>query len=162
MLLDALVLAMLYTMRVIAGGIATGIAISSWTLGYTSFLFLSLALMKRYSEIAVRSAGTEKGPLPGRGYWQEDLAIIGNIGVSSGLLSALLLALYLRSPEVEVLYRRPAFLLPLCIIHVYWISRAWVLTSRLLMHDDPIVFALKDRVTHKLILLGAVIAYLAT
>ncbi len=159
---DALVLAMLYTVRVIAGGVATGIAISSWTLGYTSFLFLSLALMKRYSEIAARNSELEGVAIPGRGYWQQDLAIIGNIGVSSGLLSALLLALYLRSPEVEILYRRPAFLLPLCIIHVYWISRAWVLTNRRLMHDDPIVFALRDRVTHKLILLGAVIAFLAT
>lgn len=162
LLVDALVLAMLYTVRVIAGGVATGITISSWTLGYTSFLFLSLALMKRYSEISVRSAELRGAPLPGRGYEQQDLAIIGNIGVSSGLLSALLMALYLRSPEVEILYRRPAFLLPLCIIHVYWISRAWVLTNRHLMHDDPIVFALKDHVTHKLILLGAIIAYFAT
>ena len=162
LLVDALVLAMLYTVRVIAGGVATGITISSWTLGYTSFLFLSLALMKRYSEISVRSAELKGAPLPGRGYEQQDLAIIGNIGVSSGLLSALLMALYLRSPEVEILYRRPAFLLPLCIIHVYWISRAWVLTNRHLMHDDPIVFALKDHVTHKLILMGAIIAYFAT
>jgi 4-hydroxybenzoate polyprenyltransferase len=159
---DALVLCMLYTIRVIAGGVATGIAISSWTLGYTSFLFLSLALMKRYSEIAARNPELDGIAIPGRGYWQQDLSIIGNIGVSSGLMSALLLALYLHSPEVEILYRRPAFLLPLCIIHVYWISRAWVLTHRRLMHDDPIVFALRDRVTHKLILIGTVIAYLAT
>ena len=161
-LVDALVLGLLYTIRVIAGGVATGITISSWTLGYTSFLFLSLALMKRYSEISQRAPDAKGTTLPGRAYELQDLPIIGNIGVSSGLLSALLMALYLRSPEVEILYRRPAFLLPLCIIHVYWISRAWVLTNRHLMHDDPIVFALKDHVTHKLFILAAIIAYLAT
>jgi len=118
--------------------------------------------MKRYSEISVRSGELKGAPLPGRGYEQQDLAIIGNIGVSSGLLSALFDGAHLRSPEVEILYRRPALLLPLCIIHVYWISRAWVLTNRHLMHDDPIVFALKDHVTHKLILIGAIIAYFAT
>jgi len=161
-LVDAFTLGMLYTVRVIAGGIATGITISSWTLGYTSFLFLSLALMKRYSEISQRAPDARGATLPGRAYELQDLSIIGNIGISSGLVSALMMALYLRSPEVEVLYRRPAFLLPLCIIHVYWISRAWVLTNRHLMHDDPIVFALKDRVTHKLFILAAIIAYLAT
>lgn len=161
-LVDAFVLGLLYTARVIAGGVATGITISSWTLGYTSFLFLSLALMKRYSEISQRAPDSKGTTLPGRGYELQDLSIIGNIGISSGLLSALLMALYLRSPEVMVLYRRPAFLLPLCIIHVFWISRAWLLTNRHLMHDDPIVFALKDHVTHKLLVLAAIIGYFAT
>jgi 4-hydroxybenzoate polyprenyltransferase len=161
-LVDAFVLGLLYTARVIAGGVATGITISSWTLGYTSFLFLSLALMKRYSEISQRAPDAKGTTLPGRGYELQDLSIIGNIGISSGLLSALLMALYLRSPEVMVLYRRPAFLLPLCIIHVFWISRAWLLTNRHLMHDDPIVFALKDHVTHKLLVLAAIIGYFAT
>ncbi|MGA3294920.1 MAG: UbiA family prenyltransferase [Candidatus Acidiferrales bacterium] len=161
-LVDAFVLGLLYTVRVIGGGVATGIPISSWTLGYTSFLFLSLALMKRYSEMSQRAPDAKGATLPGRAYELQDLSIIGNIGISSGLMSALLMALYLRSPEVEVLYRRPAFLLPLCIIHVYWISRAWLLTNRHLMHDDPIVFALKDGVTHKLFLLAAIIAYFAT
>jgi 4-hydroxybenzoate polyprenyltransferase len=161
-LIDAFILALLYTARVIAGGVATHISISSWTLGYTSFLFLSLALMKRYSEISQCAPDTKGITLPGRAYELQDLSIIGNIGISSGLLSALLMALYLRSSEVEVLYRHPAYLLPLCIIHVYWISRAWLLANRHLMHDDPIVFALKDRVTYMLLALAALIGYLAT
>jgi 4-hydroxybenzoate polyprenyltransferase/phosphoserine phosphatase len=161
-LVDAFVLGLLYTVRVLAGGVATGIPISSWTLGYTSFLFLSLALMKRYSEMSQRASDVKGATLPGRAYELQDLSIIGNIGIASGMMSALLMALYLRSPEVEVLYRRPALLLPLCIIHVYWISRAWLLTNRQLMHDDPILFALKDRVTHKLLVIAAIIAYFAT
>lgn len=161
LLVDVFALASLYTIRVIAGGVATGIPISSWTLGYTSFLFLSLALMKRYSELAAYEPKTHEERIPGRAYQRDDLPIIGAIGIASGSVAALLMALYLRSPEVEMLYRRPMLLLPLCIAHMYWICRAWIFTHRQAMHDDPIVFALKDHVTRKLLIMAGISALLA-
>lgn len=162
LLIDTLILTGLYILRVIAGGLATEIHLSSWTLGYTSFLFLSLALMKRYSEMLLRSEGAQNGRIPGRAYELRDLPILGGIGIGAGLTAAIMMALYLCSPEVANLYSRPEVLWPVCMIHVYWITRAWILTNRSAMHDDPVVFALRDHVTRKLCLVAAALLIIAS
>jgi 4-hydroxybenzoate polyprenyltransferase len=162
LLVDIITLAGLYTIRVFAGGLATGIVISYWTMGYTSLLFLSLALMKRYSELLLpRGETLQSMYIPGRSYAPEDRPILANVGLSCGILAAVLLALYLRSPEVELLYRRPGMLMPLCILHIYWVARAWIIANRQKMNADPIVFALRDHVTRKLAVAAAIIVFLA-
>ena len=142
--LDVVMLAGFYTVRLLFGGAAMQIAISVWTLAFSMFLFLSLALVKRSAELRLSGArGVTE--LRGRGYNTADAAQIASLGSSSGYLSVLVFILYVNSPEVLLVYSRPVFLWLVCPVLLYWIGRLWVLTSRGAMHDDPIVFALKDR-----------------
>jgi len=142
-LLDVIVLAQLYTVRVYGGGAATGVAPSHWLLTFSLFLFLSLALVKRFTELRLMSQaeGTE---LHGRGYWVTDLEHISSIGTASGLLAVLVLALYISSKEVLLLYAHADVLWLVCPVMLYWISRVWMLAYRNRMDDDPVVFAVKD------------------
>jgi 4-hydroxybenzoate polyprenyltransferase len=141
--LDVLLLAAFYTLRVLAGLAATQVRFSTWFLAFSMFLFLSLAFVKRYAELArVReSAGTV---VPRRGYVSSDGEWMASFGAASGYLSVLVLALYINSDEVVALYRRPLALWLLCPLLLYWISRIWLLAHRGRMHDDPIVAALRD------------------
>ena len=142
-LLDALVLACLYTLRIAAGAATASVPLSFWMLLFSIFLFLSLAFVKRYAELdAVRTRGQLQSA--GRGYEVKDLPILQSLGCSSGYLSVLVLALYVNSPDVEALYRRPTIIWALCVLLLFWISRVWMATQRGAMHDDPVVFALKD------------------
>jgi 4-hydroxybenzoate polyprenyltransferase len=143
-LLDVVTLALLYGLRVLAGGAAAGIPLSYWLLVFCLFNFLSLAFIKRYTELITTSAES----LAGRGYETRDAPIVSQMGIASGYLAALVLALYVASPAVTQLYRRPSFLWPLCIAYAYWISRAWLLTHRGRMRDDPVVFALRDPMSY--------------
>ncbi len=145
-LLDAMALAGLYTLRIIAGAAATAIPLSFWLLLFSVFLFLSLALAKRYAELdelrrqhRLRAAG--------RGYQTDDLPILRSMGTASGYLCVLVLALYINSPEVGALYHRPRVIWLLCIVMLYWISRLWVVAQRGKLHDDPVIYALTDRVS---------------
>ncbi|CAG2140162.1 hypothetical protein LMG31506_02202 [Cupriavidus yeoncheonensis] len=158
---DVVVLAALYTIRIVAGAMAVGVVLSFWLLMFSLALFFSLALVKRYAELKVmqREGRLESA---GRGYRLEDLAIVENLGTAAGYLSVVVLALYINSPAVEMLYRRPQFIWGLCMLLLYWISRVWVLAHRGMMHDDPVVFALKDRASLAIVLCGAVTVYLAT
>ncbi|WP_432460657.1 UbiA family prenyltransferase [Agarivorans sp. QJM3NY_25] len=142
-LLDVLALAMLYTFRIIAGGFAVGIALSFWLLSFSVFFFLSLAIAKRYTELMVAKR-TQKQELRGRGYETDDITLIASLGSASGYLSVLVLALYINSPTITALYTHPQLIWLVCPVLLYWISRVWVIAHRGNMHDDPIMFALKD------------------
>jgi 4-hydroxybenzoate polyprenyltransferase len=160
-LLDVFALASLYTIRVLAGHGATGIRYSSWLLGFSMFLFLSLALLKRYIELhRLRQAGGEAST--GRGYIIGDLALVLCIGTLSGWISALVLSLYIGSEDVRVLYRDPLRLLFICPLLLYWISRIWFLATRGAIDDDPVTFALKDKTSYILGVLAALFVWLAT
>ncbi len=145
-LADALVLAGLYALRVAAGAFAIEVAPSFWLLAFSLFFFLSLALIKRYCEL--KSGGEEQAHgMRGRGYLRTDLAIVQSFGTSTGCIAVLVLALYIDDARTAELYRSPKFIWLACPLLLYWISRAWVIAHRGHMHDDPIIFALKDWVS---------------
>jgi len=150
---DVMMLAGLYTLRVFAGSAATGIRISPWLLAFSLFLFFSLAVVKRQTELVqhLRSGKTEK--LSGRGYLPEDLGMLSAMAASSGYMAVLVMALYVNSGDVLPLYRHPTALWTLCPILLFWVSRVLMLAHRGQLHDDPVVFALRDRVS---LMLGAV------
>ncbi|MFZ2297690.1 MAG: UbiA family prenyltransferase [Aquabacterium sp.] len=159
-MVDVLALAGLYTIRLVAGSAAAGIPLSFWLLIFAIFIFLSLAIVKRYAELhAMREQG--KLAAQGRGYQVEDLSLLQSLGASSGYLSILVLALYLNSPDVAQMYRHPKFAWLLVPIMLYWISRIWMQTYRGRMHDDPLVYALKDRISLLTGVAAAIVLYLA-
>lgn len=159
-MLDVLTLAGLYTVRIVAGAAATAIPLSFWLLMFAIFIFLSLAIVKRYAELhAMRQQGKLKAQ--GRGYQVEDIALLQSLGASSGYLSILVLALYLNSPDVSVMYHYPKLVWALVPIMLYWVSRIWMQTHRGQMHDDPLVYALKDRISLLTGLAAAVVLWLA-
>jgi 4-hydroxybenzoate polyprenyltransferase len=159
-LLDALALAGLYTLRIIAGAAAVNVPLSFWLLLFSVFLFLSLAFVKRFAELeALRRQRRLKAA--GRGYHVEDLPLLQSLGTASGYLSVLVLALYINSPEIQALYHRPKVIWLLCVLVLYWISRVWMKAQRGEMHDDPVVFALKDRGSLVLGLLAAIAVAIA-
>ena len=145
-ILDVLILAGLYTVRILAGVAATGLSPSFWLLAFSLFFFLSLALIKRYSELLVmRRKGQVKAH--GRGYHVEDFPVLMALGGASGYLSVLVLAFYLNSTEVQKLYHHPSILWLICPLVLFWVSHMWLITHRGSMHDDPVVFAATDRVS---------------
>lgn len=143
---DVLVLAGLYTLRVAAGAFAIDVPLSFWLLAFSLFFFFSLALIKRYSEL---KAGGEDGGhgTRGRGYFHKDLEVVQGLGTSAGYIAVLVLALYIQDARTAELYSSPRFIWLACPLLLFWISRAWIIAHRGQMHDDPIVFALKDRVS---------------
>jgi 4-hydroxybenzoate polyprenyltransferase len=155
LLVDAVALAGLYTLRIIAGAGAVSVPLSFWLLLFSVFLFLSLAFVKRYAELEALRRQQKLHAL-GRGYRVEDLAVLQTFGTAAGYLSVLILALYINSPEIEPLYHRPKVIWTLCVLLLYWISRVWMTAHRGSMHDDPVVYALKDRVSLGLGLLAAI------
>lgn len=156
---DVLVLAMLYTLRVIAGGVATGIEVSSWLLAISLFVFLSLALVKRCAELEfLQIEGTQP---QGRGYRMTDLSYLVSMGISSGFVAVLVLALYVDSQNGSVLYQEPRFLWGICPLFLYWIMRIWILTSRKEMMDDPVHFAIHDRISWMILFFVVILAVLA-
>lgn len=144
--IDICALAVLYTMRILAGSAATGIDASMWLLAFSTFFFFSLAAIKRLAEL-VDGVKAGRSGAHGRGYITEDLAIVSNIAVSAGLVSVLVLALYANSEQVQLLYHRPEMLWASCLVLMFWNSRIAILTQRGQMHDDPLVFAVRDRVS---------------
>ena len=141
-IVDVLVLALLYTVRLIAGAAAIDVPVSAWLLAFSVFFFLSLALLKRFSEIdaATRS---DDGPDAVRGYTVADRDVLGQFGAVSGYMSILVMALYINSREVAVLYSHPAWLWGFCPLLLYWISRTWLSAHRGDMHEDPILYAVR-------------------
>ncbi len=160
-LLDVFVLAALYTIRLIAGHASTGVAYSFWLLAFSMFIFLSLALLKRFTELAALRHQNKPGSL-GRGYVAGDLELIAMLGIASGFLSVLVMALYVNSEDVTVLYQFPILLLLVCPLLLFWISRVWLLAHRGRMHDDPIVFALLDGPSYLIGALTLLVLWLAT
>ena len=144
LIVDIVVLAMLYTVRVIAGAAALPVVPSEWLLAFSMFIFACLALVKRYVELALRIDKELPNP-SNRNYRLIDLPIIGTLAAASGFNAITIFALYISSPAVKDLYRHPFFLWLICPILLYWLSRIVVLAHRRAVDDDPIVFALGDR-----------------
>lgn len=145
-LVDVMMLASLYTVRIVAGGAATNIVISPWTLTVSVFLFLSLALVKRVSEL--RRHHEAGSSIPGRDYGMLDAQHLGSMGIAAGYLSVLVTALYITSEDVALLYKRPQALWLILPVQLYWVSRVWLLANRGEVDDDPIIFAAKDKATY--------------
>jgi 4-hydroxybenzoate polyprenyltransferase len=160
--LDVVLLAALYTLRVYMGGLVSQAYVSPWLFQFSIFLFLSLAFVKRYSELLGLPRDVESRSRA-RGYRFEDLTVISQAGVGSGLLAGLVLALYINGQEIERLYPRPQMLWVVCPLFVYWIIRVWLIAHRGNMRDDPILFAFRDRVSYivGLLIAGAALLGLA-
>lgn len=143
-LVDVLVLAGLYTLRIIAGAATISVIPSFWLLAFSMFLFLSLAMVKRYCELSdLRERG--KVNAKGRGYQVIDMETLISFGSSAGYLAVLVLALYINSEAVMTMYKHPEVVWMLCPIFLYWISRIWLIARRGAMHEDPVIFAVRDR-----------------
>ena len=147
LILDVLVLASLYTIRIFAGGAAAHIKISGWLITFSLFFFLSLAMCKRSSEL-MNLLKANKTRTSGRFYETSDLEPLNICGISSGMLACLIILLYESSQQAQALYATPQLLFLLCPLLFYWISRLWVLTFRGALKEDPILFVVRDRVSY--------------
>jgi 4-hydroxybenzoate polyprenyltransferase len=156
LLLDVLMLAGLYTMRILAGTAATGTDISFWLLAFSTFFFLSLALVKRYVELRTTTLDP-KQRIAGRGYRPEDEDIVAQAGMASAFSSALVLALYIDSDAVREQYAHPYMIWPLAVIVLYLTMRIWILARRDEMHDDPVVFITRDWRSQLVTVFGALL-----
>jgi 4-hydroxybenzoate polyprenyltransferase len=143
-LIDCLALAALYTLRILAGAAAVGVTLSFWLLAFSGFLFLSLAFVKRYSELQLQAVAG-RAHAHGRGYAVTDAPLVQTLGVTAGYSAALVLALYLNGETVALLYRSPSLIWLAVPIVLFWISWAWMKAHRGEMHDDPVIFALRDK-----------------
>jgi 4-hydroxybenzoate polyprenyltransferase len=147
MAIDVIALAALYTLRIIAGAAAFGLALTFWILAFSMFIFLSLALVKRYAELREAKRKGDTGKTRGRGYYPADLEMISSLGASSGYLAVMVLALYIHDQATTGLYAHPQVIWLACPLLLFWITRVWMLTHRGQMHDDPVVFAIRDRIS---------------
>jgi 4-hydroxybenzoate polyprenyltransferase len=146
-IVDVVVLAALYTLRIIAGSAVAGPEVSFWLLGFSMFIFMSLALLKRFAEISEPGAVPGDGPVSGRGYSSRDANFLSTLGAVSGYSSVVVMALYINSDIVRELYTTREVLWVVCPVLLFWISHMWFAAHRGTMHDDPIVFAVKDKVS---------------
>ncbi len=144
--IDICLLAGLYTIRIVAGGAATGIPLSVWLLAFSTFFFFALAAVKRQAEL-VDGVAAGRVTARGRGYRAEDLSLVATMAIASGYVSVLVMALYLNSPDVLELYGRPQLLWGVCPVLLFWITRMVMVTHRGEMDDDPVVYAVRDRVS---------------
>lgn len=158
---DIMVLAGLYTLRIIAGGAAAAIVLSPWMLAFSMFLFLSLAAVKRQAEL-VDQAARNVATAPGRAYETGDMHIVVGTALASGHSAVLVFALYLASDAVTALYASAQVLWLICPILLYWLVRMVMVTARGRMKDDPIVFASQDPISFAAVLLSVVIIYFAS
>jgi 4-hydroxybenzoate polyprenyltransferase len=143
-LIDVVVLAMLYMVRILAGAVISDIELSFWFTGVTLFLFISLALVKRYTELSRAMSIDGSQSLHGRGYTRGDSAVILPLGIGTGIAVLMLMAIYLQSDAVTLLYPSAVLLWLVIPALFYWIANMWIQAGRGAMHDDPIVFAFKN------------------
>ena len=141
--------------------VAAGVVLSPWLMAFSIFLFLSLAAVKRQAELTGDLARGREGS-PGRSYVVGDLPIVAMMALAAGYVSVLVMALYLNSDTVRELYGAPFLLWGVCPVLLYWISRVVMLTHRGWMHDDPVVFALRDMNSRICVLLVVGIAMTAS
>jgi 4-hydroxybenzoate polyprenyltransferase len=156
---DVMVLAALYTLRILVGGAATGLPISPWLLSFSMFLFFGLALLKRFIEL--NDPKTDGDVVAdARGYRPTDGVPVGMFGIASGFMGIVILALYITGSDVTALYRAPGWLWGLCALLSYWLCRVWLLAFRGDVHDDPVYFALTDRASlvTAVLMVGCVVA----
>jgi len=159
-IIDVIVLAGLYGLRIFAGGEATQVSVSAWMLVFSIFLFTSLAFAKRYSELA-RLASSNGEATRGRAYVVSDIGLIENIGPTCGILAVLVFALYVNGEDVRLLYADPRPLWLVCPLLLYWVIRLWFLARRGALVEDPLVFAITDRVSLVVGILATVLVVLA-
>lgn len=159
--LDAVLLAAGYAARVAAGAVAVAINLSTWLIAFCLFLFFSLALIKRYAELAHNR--DRQGPSAhARGYEAADLPIVATFGIASGYLAVLVLAMYLTIGRTfSRLYSQPALIALTGVLLLYWISYVWLVANRGQMPEDPVLFALRDGRSRVLVLLMGICAWLA-
>ncbi|TDV72175.1 UbiA family prenyltransferase [Pseudomonas sp. LP_7_YM] len=150
---DVIVLAMLYTARIIAGVAAFNLTLTFWILAFSMFIFLSLAMVKRYAELRDARTREVNTVARGRGYYPGDLDMIASLGASSGYLAVMVLALYIQDANTTSLYVTPHVIWLACPLLLFWVTRVWMLTHRGQMNEDPVVFAIRDRTSQ---LIGAV------
>lgn len=145
MVVDVVVLALLYTLRIAVGGLGLGIALSSWLVAFSMFMFMSLALVKRHAELfTLQASPTGAGAVGGRGYCVGDLPMIAALGAAAGYIAVLVLALYIDDDHTRGLYRHPQLIWLACPLLLTWVSRVWMLAHRGRMNEDPVVFAMRD------------------
>lgn len=159
--IDVIVIASLYVLRIFAGSAATGIATSPWLFVFAACIFLSLALVKRVSEVTNLTT-TNQVRTAGRGYAQDHRTMLIAAGILSGIFSLVIFGFYLGSPIVQTLYRIPLLLWLLLPLFSVWIARVWKLTLAGTMHEDPTVFAAKDAISYTTAAAAIVIVLLAT
>jgi 4-hydroxybenzoate polyprenyltransferase len=159
--MDLITLAFLYSLRIFAGGAACGVYVSTWLFAFIFFLALSLAHLKRYTELTQRlkrGIGSAARPT----YTVEDMALLMKVGLSSGLISVLVLALYVTSPQTVSIYKHPALLFVVCVFLFYWIERIWFWASRERITGDPIVFIVTDHISYLVALASLVVVWIAS
>ena len=160
LLLDVFVLSGLYTVRILAGSAATNVPVSTWLAGFSVFFFLSLAFVKRFSELeGLRERGS--AVTNGRGYLVSDLEQLRALGTGAAYAAVLIMVLYIRDPGTTHLYRHPYLLWLVIPVLLLWLSQVWMLASRGDMHDDPVVFAITDKRSLLLGVLMAVVVWAA-
>jgi 4-hydroxybenzoate polyprenyltransferase len=159
LLLDVFVLSGLYTVRIVAGSAATGVPMSPWLAGFGVFFFLSLAFVKRFSELeGLRARGGAVSN--GRGYFVSDLEQLRALGTGAMYAAVVVLSIYINNPETNLLYAHPVRLWLVVPVLLLWLSQVWMLASRGAMHDDPVVFAITDKRSLMLgVLMAAVILW---
>jgi 4-hydroxybenzoate polyprenyltransferase len=158
--MDAFFLAFFYTIRVYAGAVAIGVELSNWLLTFSCFTFLSLGLLKRFSDIKLLSLTTNS--VPGRAYKTSDLPVLMSLGTACAVAATVTLALYVDYSAQTQLYRRPALLWFICPLFFYSISRLWILGNANNDLHDPVEFAVKDKqslVVAALILLLLILSF---
>ncbi len=159
--MDLITLAFLYTLRVFAGGEACGVYVSTWMFAFIFFLALSLAHLKRYTELNQRlQRGIGPGARPT--YKVEDMALLMKVGLDSGLISVLVLALYVTSPQTVSLYKSPSLLFIVCLLLFYWVERVWFWACRERMTGDPIVFIVTDHISYLVGALSLAVVWFAS
>lgn len=159
-LLDVITLTILYTIRIIAGAVAIKVPLSYWLIAFSMFIFLSLALVKRFSELQ-NLIKQGKSRSSGRGYHVDDLPAVSLFGISSGYLAVMVLVLYIHDLQADQNYSHPDWLWLVSIAIMFWISRIWLLAHRGRVHEDPVLFALHDRPSYVVSLLVAISMFLA-
>jgi 4-hydroxybenzoate polyprenyltransferase/phosphoserine phosphatase len=159
-LVDVVILSSLYTIRMLAGSAATRDPVSPWLAAFSIFLFLSLAMVKRFSELQNLSA-RGVNPTNGRGYLLSDIEQLRSFGTSSAYASIVIFALYINGHDVVALYHHSGRMWLITPLLILWLSRVWLLASRGLLHEDPVVFALSDRMSLLLGLGVVAVAYSA-
>jgi 4-hydroxybenzoate polyprenyltransferase len=157
LIVDVLLLAALYTARIFAGSLASGVPVSEWLATFSMFFFLSLAFLKRASELH-----DAPDALPGRGYRPEDREAVLAMGTSAGYLATLVLALYVSSHEVRRLYPHPGWLWGLCPLVLYWLSGLWIQARRGKIREDPLLYAFRSRATWVVVVAAAALVVMGS
>lgn len=145
--MDVVVLATLYVVRVVSGKFLFDVPLSSLFIVFTLFFFFGLALAKRVAELSGTELGTEES-VPGRAYRSGDLQVLAAMGAAAASVTALVYSAYAMSEDVQLLYPWPDALWPVLPLLIYWQGRLWLFANRGALHEDPVIFALRDRVSH--------------